>query len=764
VMTEEKEIEELRSFLIEEIKRIGNALSSIEEYDFLKDVEQLERSRTDFISRYRGIPFGCESFFVVLRKWNSYTPSLPAPTTKKEALFQHSIGGGYFLFIQGPEDEINPGYGLVIDPGYNFIHNFGLAGFCLDDIDGILITHAHNDHTNDFESLLSLLYLRNSNKYRGRRQNKRVDLFLNVGSFKKFSNYLDLANKDSRNYIGRVTVMSPGQTVRIPDRDELDCEIITLYTNHHEIVTADYSLGVCFKVAGRNLLLTGDTGWTFQTSSKNEVFLKENGVFTREENTAANVDILIAHIGTITRDEFNISTNGKNLESYYYDKHLGVLGTISAIEQWKPDLCVISEFGEELNAIRERLVHQIEETTRKIYPSIRCLPGDIGLFVFLDSRKSLCYLTGNLIEWDKIAYRDMEEGISQRSIKYCSQEMLSKLRDPEAMLKDLKINAGLKTFKATYLSNVVIPSFELRHGTKGGLMDDIGEITIDFSDALSVSEDRLKIVGHLIALSCIIDDPLDLIDLLLSGNVTPIEEIAAMLKAYHIDTKNLDDLSAICLLERFTDANRSVEEAALFEANKAFIKDFLLATKDGNDEVAKENLARIRNMSIADIWESLGEITKVDILIGNRGELGAVKLDDTKSKLGSYMKKVFVKKDYLEKEVQKAIMDEHMCWQGTSFPRTAEYFESILNEIEDVEKKAQVVKLIELSKEIEKSIGDTKDAENELKVFLKGLSYSVPESSDDLSSLFYTLNFALIEHSRGNLPATLILRLEEILR
>ena len=211
--TREKNLEHkegLLSFLKEETKRIAEDLSKTHPYDFLEAVEQLEAERAAFISQSRRLPIDCETFFVVLRKWNSYTPSLPIGSSKMGSMNQYSIGGGYFLYVQGKENRLSPGYGLVIDPGYNFIHNFGQAGFCLDDIDGIFITHAHNDHTNDFESLLSLLFQRNG-KYIKRRKPKKVDLFLNVGSFKKFSNYLDLANnKNNRNYIGKVTVMSPG--------------------------------------------------------------------------------------------------------------------------------------------------------------------------------------------------------------------------------------------------------------------------------------------------------------------------------------------------------------------------------------------------------------------------------------------------------------------------------------------------------------------------------------------------------------------------
>ncbi len=223
----------LGSFLPKEIARIRKTLEIAVDGDFLDAIEEYEKQRNTFISKYRQCPLGSESFLVVLRRWNSYTPSLPTDHQKMGGLSQYSIGGGYYLFLQSKEGSLNHGYGLVIDPGYNFIHNFGAAGFGLDDIDSILMTHAHNDHTNDFESILSLLYQRND-KYRGHKSSKKVDLFLNVGSFKKFSNYLDLAKvKEEKDYIGKVVVMSSGQAHSIPGRPDIECEIFTLYTRSH---------------------------------------------------------------------------------------------------------------------------------------------------------------------------------------------------------------------------------------------------------------------------------------------------------------------------------------------------------------------------------------------------------------------------------------------------------------------------------------------------------------------------------------------------
>jgi glyoxylase-like metal-dependent hydrolase (beta-lactamase superfamily II) len=84
-----------------------------------------------------------DNFFWVLRRWNSYTPRMLTPT-------ESNVGGGYFLHWKGK--------GIVIDPGFDFVNNFFNEGLVIDDVDSVIITHAHVDHCNDFESLLTLLF------------------------------------------------------------------------------------------------------------------------------------------------------------------------------------------------------------------------------------------------------------------------------------------------------------------------------------------------------------------------------------------------------------------------------------------------------------------------------------------------------------------------------------------------------------------------------------------------------------------------------
>ena len=106
--------------------------------------------------------------FVCLRRWNSFTPEM-----------SYSVGGGYFLFCPDKSsDEVEKDHyrktkiGIVVDPGFDFLHNFFRQGFTLDDIDIILITHSDSDHINDFRTIADLLMER---QRRGKKEKREED-------------------------------------------------------------------------------------------------------------------------------------------------------------------------------------------------------------------------------------------------------------------------------------------------------------------------------------------------------------------------------------------------------------------------------------------------------------------------------------------------------------------------------------------------------------------------------------------------------------
>ena len=365
---------------------------------FFKSIDEIESSFKDFTDTNRSIPDDFPSFLSVLRKWNSYTPIIPSKKGDNK-------GGGYFLYHKGK--------GIVIDPGFNFIENFYQEGFKVADIDAVLITHAHNDHTVDLESILTLVYKYNDaiedsvrETFKGKDENeikvqvgqkleetgKKIDLFLNVGTFMKYSGWLNL--KDSHE-INSVTVLQPDTTYNL----SAEYNEITLHTTkakHHEVIDDKYAIGVIFEIKNvQKIGFTGDTGWDYENNgSIAEPFLRHNP------------KLVVAHLGSIKRKEFNYvsAKDEEERNECFYAHHLGLLGMTKFLEATTPDLTIISEFGEELRPFRKEIVQGIGKVLK-----LNCLPGDIGLHIKLKDLGVHCFIDDMFVDYKKIKTYFTEE-------------------------------------------------------------------------------------------------------------------------------------------------------------------------------------------------------------------------------------------------------------------------------------------------------------------------------------------------------------------
>lgn len=347
------------------IKKVFDGLG-VDKTNYLESIKAHKKRFDNFISPGKSIPADNFSFLSILRKWNSYTPILST----------HAKGGGYFVYHNNT--------GVVIDPGFNFIQNFFEQNFKIDDIDAILITHAHNDHTVELEAILSLLFKRNRNKPKSKQ--KKIDIYLNLGSFKKFAAYFDLSEKNKPDYIGNIVLLDSHNEYRILKNNwNSDFFIYTTKTQHHEMITSKYALGFVLKCGDIIIRFTGDTGWNPKIEEENALFLNEKQI--------DNVDILIPHLGSIETTEFDFDfqkTIKQNMK-FFYKQHLGILGCICMVHKYKPGMVIFSEFGEELKDIRKNLIEKISNSL-----GIFSIPGDIGLYVKIEGQDIFCCKSGNM--------------------------------------------------------------------------------------------------------------------------------------------------------------------------------------------------------------------------------------------------------------------------------------------------------------------------------------------------------------------------------
>ncbi|NDV22127.1 tetratricopeptide repeat protein [Desulfovibrio sp. JC022] len=337
-----------------------------------------------------------KSLFFVLRKWNSYTPILAGING------EDSVGGGYFLYHKGE--------GVVVDPGYNFIDNFHRAGLRIADIKHIVITHAHNDHTVDFESLLSLFYKFN----RDRDEKQELNFYLNVSSMNKLSSLLEFKNKYQK-----IHPISPGQNFSLDEEGDLVMRVLPAY--HNDTIAERYAIGVHFQVktehGERNIVLTADTGLLppiTKTVKKKKISCVDPDkkeiwqLYDIEKN---KIDLLIPHIGSVRPEEFDVNMDTQ-FDELFYPNHLGVMGTLRVITCLHPELAVISEFGEELKEFRPKLMQLLSEVTLEHCDTNGCapinvVPGDLPFVYDITEKSVYCVLCEDFKPATDIRFREI---------------------------------------------------------------------------------------------------------------------------------------------------------------------------------------------------------------------------------------------------------------------------------------------------------------------------------------------------------------------
>lgn len=385
----EKRIEEQKAKKeppIEEriIRTIREHLQKSPDEDPLTRIREREERHDRYFEKPRTIN-SATNFLIVLRRWNSFTPKIPNRGVEKR-------GGGYFLVWKGK--------GIVIDPGFDFMDNFDGEGYSIRDIDAIILTHAHTDHTADLESMLNLLYElsdRAGSEY-------NVDLFMNIGTVNKFIGWVSRLKG-----VGNKVSLNAGDSIKPKGYDWV---LNVKSARHHEII-GDDAVGLVLELyegskVALKLGFTGDTGWSSSI-----------------QNQYRGCKLLVLHLGSIGPSEFNEKLSLKS-KRRRYDGHLGLIGSISMVKSIKPKLAIISEFGEELGTDRCQIAQCIDQA---FGPTTRCVTGDIGLKIRLPDLAVHCNLCKDYKKCEDV--REMSIKAREQMIYCCSshtfQDVIDKL-------------------------------------------------------------------------------------------------------------------------------------------------------------------------------------------------------------------------------------------------------------------------------------------------------------------------------------------------
>ncbi|TET54688.1 MAG: MBL fold metallo-hydrolase, partial [Actinobacteria bacterium] len=357
-----------------------------------------------------------------LKRWSSSSPRVPRPTTFKMR------GGGYIVFWNNK--------GIVIDPGFDFITNLYSEGFSISDIDAVIVTHDHIDHTDDFDAILALNYQLNrynESTYLKPKNPINLSLFLNTGFMEKYTPYLSLGTKRGTGvnargdgYIDHIYTLAPHSTIDMTDTS-FQFKIEVIPARHREITLDKYAVG--FKL---HLYDKGERRASLG-------FTSDTAYFEAMGNKFKDCEIVIPHIGFVTfRElgqllELEIDKIIKSASSNYFSdieeelrffsalgfrdvkswedlstkwtsggsaqhqgflrQHLGYSG-VKKIWQKMADtpvdnqLMIISELHEEMGSFRSKLASTFNKKAQKVENAPLSLTSDIGLHLSFSQSKN----------------------------------------------------------------------------------------------------------------------------------------------------------------------------------------------------------------------------------------------------------------------------------------------------------------------------------------------------------------------------------------
>lgn len=400
------------------------------------------------------LPQNSSFHFMGLQRWNSQTPTLTL-----------SQGGGYLIYEQDDKGQVI--LGMAIDPGFDFVDNLFHMGFTLADIDFILITHAHLDHTRDFEPIVSAL-LDLTKRDKKAMVKGKIHAIMSLGVYHRLENIItnptlreflaDTYIVDIDRELGLDTYLHPfrfkvnytsnnraNKVVSILDKtDTCDIEIVPQKAYHDDHSEQSDSFGYIINLYHNDKRLSS-FGYTGDTKWHEDVAEQFNGC-----------DILCIHLGALIESE---DRSGKKDTFQFYkgeecDKlvekkgHPYMFGLLRFIKKLKEKvysknrLILLSEFGEELKGgIRIDLVHRLNKLfghNEGIF-----LPVDIGLNVRIADTSPAerdqeylvwCFGCNSFVKASDIRYRHFGYGRDEGLYYFCTTCLKSK---PQNVINDL---------------------------------------------------------------------------------------------------------------------------------------------------------------------------------------------------------------------------------------------------------------------------------------------------------------------------------------
>lgn len=322
------------------------------------------------------------SYLMILKGFSSSTPFFYSAL--KGGFYKSPIkGGGFFLKWRG--------YGLVIDPGINFMENMHQNGLSLKDINGIVVTHDHIDHNGDLMTIDDLA---------SQFERTDIELFADKRTFKSSLQYDSWKDKihmlDS--IIKSGFTFGYKQDIKLEFMPTIHIAKERKYSRTEE----EYENNVSFALK--------ITLYENENVVRMLGFTSDTRYFPELSDFFTDCDIIIANMSETNEDDYRSDIS----DDYLKNNHLGYKGCRLLIEKCnenikdtgKEPLYIISEFWAGKGDVRRELMRSLRFHTHCEH----IVPGDIGMLFFLDQSTFLCEYCGCEEEVEKLhLLREKEE-------------------------------------------------------------------------------------------------------------------------------------------------------------------------------------------------------------------------------------------------------------------------------------------------------------------------------------------------------------------
>lgn len=349
-----------------------------------------------------------ENQMVILKGMSSSTPAV-----LNGAFNTHSFHGGgiYFNWY---------GFGIVIDPGYHFVDNMHQFGLTVLDINAVVITHEHIDHTNDIRVLDDLNYslYRYRKKENGHSKHK-IHWYFDQVTYQLAKTLQESGSgfSDAANVIFEIRQESQELFHEETDDGKNRKSFIEDYSRNGIVIHSDKSSKIVLRAVrtfheknkGTDSTKASVDKYlkhTFAASFELEKGLERRKIFyssdTMYQDTigeaAKGSDVVIANVSSVYEDDL-MRVNLKKT-------HLGYMGCyklLNALKEHPPAYFLLSEFWNAKRDIRFDIAKFLKDEIMaggedEELKGIRIIPADVGLQLDIGSLRVRCGMCGEKAE------------------------------------------------------------------------------------------------------------------------------------------------------------------------------------------------------------------------------------------------------------------------------------------------------------------------------------------------------------------------------